>query len=168
MSAESFLSPGENIRFRSKSNVSRGNKEYQLLMTDKRLILYARRGLIFKSDDLITEPIEGIRSIKYRERGMFSKKGVITIEAATVMSLEGKAPEMKELYHSLLPFLSGRPLEAPKLPSPSPGETLPASIPPPPPPDAGAIQLNCPYCGKPTTYIAQYERRYCYNCQKYI
>lgn len=41
-------------------------------------------------------------------------------------------------------------------------------MPPPPPPDAGAIQLNCPYCGKPTTYIAQYQRRYCFNCKEYI
>ena len=26
----------------------------------------------------------------------------------------------------------------------------------------------CPYCGKPATWIAQYQRWYCYNCQRYI
>lgn len=27
---------------------------------------------------------------------------------------------------------------------------------------------NCPYCGKPATWIPQYQRWYCYNCQRYI
>jgi len=26
----------------------------------------------------------------------------------------------------------------------------------------------CPYCGKPATWIEQYKRWYCYNCQRYI
>ncbi|RLE85904.1 MAG: hypothetical protein DRJ39_00795 [Thermoprotei archaeon] len=26
----------------------------------------------------------------------------------------------------------------------------------------------CPFCGKPATWISQYKRWYCYNCQKYI
>jgi len=26
----------------------------------------------------------------------------------------------------------------------------------------------CPYCGKPATWIPQYRRWYCYNCQRYI
>jgi len=29
-------------------------------------------------------------------------------------------------------------------------------------------QKICPYCGKPATWIPQYQRWYCYNCQKYI
>lgn len=26
----------------------------------------------------------------------------------------------------------------------------------------------CPYCGKPATWIPQYQRWYCYNCQRYL
>uniref|UniRef100_A0A7C3SLV4 PRC-barrel domain-containing protein n=1 Tax=Thermofilum pendens TaxID=2269 RepID=A0A7C3SLV4_THEPE len=26
----------------------------------------------------------------------------------------------------------------------------------------------CPHCGQPATWIPQYQRWYCYNCQKYI
>jgi len=26
----------------------------------------------------------------------------------------------------------------------------------------------CPYCGQPATWIPQYQRWYCYNCQKYV
>jgi len=26
----------------------------------------------------------------------------------------------------------------------------------------------CPYCGQPATWIPQYQRWYCYNCQRYL
>lgn len=35
--------------------------------------------------------------------------------------------------------------------------------PPPPPP-----KTTCPTCGKEATYVDQYQRWYCYNCQKYL
>jgi len=41
---------------------------------------------------------------------------------------------------------------------------VPPSPPPPPPPSGTA---TCASCGGPLTYIKQYERWYCYKCQKY-
>jgi len=32
----------------------------------------------------------------------------------------------------------------------------------------GKEEKICPYCGKPATWIPQYQRWYCYNCGKYI
>lgn len=29
-------------------------------------------------------------------------------------------------------------------------------------------QVMCPTCGQPATWIPQYQRWYCYNCQKYL
>ncbi len=29
-------------------------------------------------------------------------------------------------------------------------------------------QVICPTCGQPATWIPQYQRWYCYNCQKYL
>jgi len=37
----------------------------------------------------------------------------------------------------------------------------------PAPAAAGGAQ-NCPTCGKPATWIPQYQRWYCYNCKKYL
>lgn len=37
----------------------------------------------------------------------------------------------------------------------------------PPPPPAQPQTPLCPHCGKPLTWIPQYKRWYCYNCQKY-
>jgi len=52
-----------------------------------------------------------------------------------------------------------------KLPSPVyPPAQAPA--PPPPPPPHAQVPF-CKNCGRPTAYIAQYQRYYCYNCQQY-
>ena len=57
-----------------------------------------------------------------------------------------QAPDVKE-YFGLPPAY---PAYAP---------SAPATAPPPP---------TCPTCGQPLTYIQQYQRWYCQNCQKYI
>jgi len=46
----------------------------------------------------------------------------------------------------------------------------PAPMAPPPPPAAPAAPAApmCPRCGKPTTYIAQYGRYYCYSDNQYV
>jgi hypothetical protein len=36
---------------------------------------------------------------------------------------------------------------------------------PPPPPEF--MNHECPDCGRPLTFVAQYNRWYCYNCTKY-
>ncbi len=36
----------------------------------------------------------------------------------------------------------------------------------PPPPPAAAVQM-CPTCGRPMTFVQQYNRWYCPNCKKY-
>jgi len=46
--------------------------------------------------------------------------------------------------------------------APAPAYTAPPT--PPPPPQSPF----CATCGKRTTYIQQYQRHYCYNCQKYV
>jgi hypothetical protein len=45
----------------------------------------------------------------------------------------------------------------------------PAAAPAPPPPAPGAQAAPfCGTCGKPTTYIPQYGRYYCYDCKQYV
>ncbi|MFH0748698.1 MAG: hypothetical protein V1915_02100 [Candidatus Bathyarchaeota archaeon] len=149
MSFDSYLLPGENVRFRSKSLIANGDRSYQVIITDIRLILYARRGLIFKSDDLLTERIDKMVGMRYEEKGLLGKKGLITIQAETNMVFEGKISEMKALYQSLLPFITGNPIQLPS---------------PPPIPQ----QIYCPSCGQLATFIPQYQRHYCYSCKEYV
>lgn len=60
-------------------------------------------------------------------------------------------------------------------PAPSMGSPGPAAMPAPsaspaamPAPAATPSGMNCPKCGRPATYIPQYARYYCYNCQQYV
>jgi hypothetical protein len=76
----------------------------------------------------------------------------------------------------LLPSPAGTPVGTPPSPGPPPYPTPPPpagglgapvagpSAPPPPttPP------LLCPRCHLPTTFVAQYQRNYCYHCQMYL
>jgi len=106
MPLEDYLLPGEDIRFRSKENtIKYGGKEYQLLVTNKRILLYSRRGLLFKSDDLISIKLDEIQGIKYREKGVIGRTGIIEIQGKTNFQLEGKPSEIKALYNQILQFI---------------------------------------------------------------
>lgn len=54
----------------------------------------------------------------------------------------------------------------------SPGATSAATMPAPPAPPVTPVAApaapDCANCGKPTTYIAQYGRYYCYSCGRYV
>lgn len=105
MPLEDYLLPGEEIRFRSDQGVKYGNNLYTLLVTNKRLLLYARRGLLFKSDDVVSIKLEELHGIKYKERGIISRTGMIEIHGKTLFQLEGPPSEMKTLYQQVLQFI---------------------------------------------------------------
>ena len=106
MPLSDFLAPNENVKFESMQRIQSAGKPYQVIVTDKRLILYARRGLLFKSDNVITETLADLHGIKYAEKGIIGKKGILTIQAKDSFHiLEGKPAEAKALYQSLLQFI---------------------------------------------------------------
>ena len=105
MPLEDFLTPGEQIKFQSTGGVSYGNKLYQVILTDRRILLYARRGMISKSDDVVTAKLDELQGIKYSEQGLIGKKGIIHIEGKTRMDLWGSALEMKTLYQQMMAFM---------------------------------------------------------------
>jgi hypothetical protein len=97
--------PGEQTRFHSTGGVRYGAKRYHVILTDRRLLLYAQRGVLFKNDDIITQRLDELQGIKYNERGIIDKRGTIRIEGKTRMDLEGSAKEMKALYQQMMQFL---------------------------------------------------------------
>jgi hypothetical protein len=102
---EDYLMPHENIRYQSDFDILYAGKQYMVILTDIRLILYSRRGLVFKSDDVITEAIRDIQGIKYKEKGILLKKSYLEIQSYSKIILEGKQASIKTLYQRLLPFL---------------------------------------------------------------
>jgi hypothetical protein len=102
---EDFLMPGEQIKFQSGEGVKFGDKNYQVVLTDRRILLYARRGMMFKSDDVVTSKLDELQGVKYSEEGIITKRGVIRIEGKTRIDLFGTAAEMKALYQQMMQFM---------------------------------------------------------------
>ncbi len=68
----------------------------------------------------------------------------------------------------LFPMVSARQKMSP---APAPAMAAPMAAPaaaPAPPAMAPPAAPACANCGKPTTFIAQYGRYYCYSCSRYV
>lgn len=105
MVLEDYLMPGEEIRFSSSTKVKYGQKDYQVFITDKRLIMYARRGTIFKNDDVVSVQLAELHGITYEERGIINKQGVLNVQGRTLIQLTGPAKDTKALYQQVMQFL---------------------------------------------------------------
>ena len=98
---EDVLEPNETIIFREEIPV----EEYQeMAMTNKRIILYRRTGLIFKKDDVSSIPLKSISNVKFHEKGVIRKKGELTMEIGKEepLTLEGNLSEIKYVYNKIL------------------------------------------------------------------
>ncbi|UVS69878.1 hypothetical protein [Nitrososphaera viennensis] len=93
--------PSENIRLASDDEVEYGDKKYRIVITDKRFILYARRGTVFKSDDVVSERLQAIHGFKYSEKGTLFRTATISIITNAKMEIRGSPDRMKPLFHTL-------------------------------------------------------------------
>jgi len=103
---EDFLFPGEIIIFQS-GNVETLNDRFDFYITDQRILLYRRRGVIFKKDRVIAERVEDIRTLYYDEKGIVRKKGVLRIETVSkkMEPIEGKVSDIKAIWQELQKYI---------------------------------------------------------------
>src|SRR5690348_11931077 len=102
MVLDDFLLPAENMRFSSDQEIAEyGDKKYRVFVTDKRLILYARRGTLIKSDDIVSERLEVLHGLKYLERGTLFRSASISIQGNVKLEISGSPSKIKPLYYSL-------------------------------------------------------------------
>ncbi|MDA4123909.1 MAG: hypothetical protein OK438_00470 [Thaumarchaeota archaeon] len=98
--------PGEQVKFHSSRRVRFGNKLYQVILSDRRILLYAQRGAIFKSDDIVTQKLEDLQGVKYSEQGIIGRRGTIRVQTfKTEMDLSGPALDIKALYQQMMQFM---------------------------------------------------------------
>jgi hypothetical protein len=101
-----YLMPGEEVRFQSSRRVRFGNKPYQVILSDRRILLFAKRGLMFKGDDIVTHRLEELQGLRYSEYGLIDRRGIIHVQSLkTEMDLSGPAGEMKALYQQMMQFM---------------------------------------------------------------
>ena len=106
MVLEDFLFPGETIIFQS-GKVKTLNDRFDFYITDQRILLYRRRGVMFKKDRVIAERIEDIRTLHYNEKGIMKKKGVLRIETMgkKMEPIEGKVFDIKAIWQELQKYI---------------------------------------------------------------
>ena len=101
MPLQDYLLPLENIKFHSKTWVRYGGKRYNVLVTDKRLILFAQRGYILRSDDIVSERLDRLQALEYSERGLLIRRGKISVQGISKMEIRGSPSEMKPLFQNI-------------------------------------------------------------------
>jgi hypothetical protein len=103
---EDYLMPGEEVRFHSGRRVRYGAKQYLVILSDRRILLYAQRGALFKSDDVVSHKLDDLQGVKYSEGGIIGKKGTIRVQTfKSEMDLTGPASEIKALYQQMMQFM---------------------------------------------------------------
>jgi hypothetical protein len=103
-SIEKFLMPVESIQYKA-SNVSMGGAEYDLYVTNKRIILFKEKGFVFKKPELISYNMKDIQNIVYREEGLVLKKGILWIELPRGrVEIFGKPDVIRGAYQACMQF----------------------------------------------------------------
>jgi len=108
MPLEKRLLRGERIIFVSSNDVYFNGQKYRVVMTNRRIILYAQRGAIFKRDDIVAIPLEEVKAIEYKEKGILSRTGIIEIRGKyikTLLAFQGPAERMRALYQQMISIL---------------------------------------------------------------
>jgi hypothetical protein len=108
MALQDYLLPLENIKFHSKTSVSYGGKRYNVLITDKRLLLFAQRGYLLRSDDIVSERLDRLQALEYSEKGLLFKTAKILIQGSSKMEINGYPSELKPLFQNIQAILERR------------------------------------------------------------
>jgi len=101
-----FLYPGETIVFQS-GKIESLNDNFSFYITNQRILLYRRRGVLFKKDRIIAERIEDIRSMQYVERGILRKKGILCIDTFSkkMEPIVGKVGDIKAIWQEMQKYI---------------------------------------------------------------
>ncbi len=65
-----YLMPDEKVQSKRSRFVNYCGKKYQMIKTNKRVLLYSKRGVVSKSDDVISVNLAELRGIKYTNNGL--------------------------------------------------------------------------------------------------
>ena len=109
MGIEDVLQPMETVKFRTRTRLSCSKKFYSVFVTTNRIILYANKGRFLKSRDIISERIESIHSVEYREKGFIFKKSKIILQGGISLEINGFTDDVKPLFEFMQNVISNAP-----------------------------------------------------------
>jgi hypothetical protein len=105
-----FLYPGETVVFQS-GKVRTLNDVFFFYITDQRMLLHRRRGVMFKKDRIVAERLEDVRTMQYTEEGVLRKKGVLRIETLSkkMEPIVGKVSDIKGIWQEMQKYIRKEP-----------------------------------------------------------
>lgn len=61
--------------------------------------------MVFKGDDVVSQKLDELQGVKYKESGMLIKTGILVVEGKTQMQLLGSCAEMRALCQQVMQFI---------------------------------------------------------------
>ena len=102
MPIEEFLLPKESIEYTGPEQVEYQGSIYNFYITNLRLILHHRKGLLFKKERVVSERLLEIQSAHFKQKEPGVKKGILTIETSQKkMDIIGNEDNIKAILHTL-------------------------------------------------------------------
>lgn len=102
MAIAQFLLPGESVLYEAPEEVYYGRTPFALCVTGERLLLYAVTGRLMRGERAVAEPLTGIESVEYSERGLVTRRGRLDVRfPGHVLTLTGDIGTMKEVWRAL-------------------------------------------------------------------
>lgn len=102
MTVTQFLLPGESVLYEAPDEVYYRRTPFALYVTGERLLLYAVTGRLSPSERAVAEPLAGVESVEYSERGLVSSSGRLDVRfPGHVLTLTGSPDTIKEVWRAL-------------------------------------------------------------------
>lgn len=117
-------------------------------------------GFKIKNSNELSGLIEASKGASFRSWGESVRISIVPLDGGSNVNVESGVKyqvadygKNKENVHKILAELDGR--------------VLSSAYGPQPPPPPSTLAQNCPTCGRPLTFVQQYNRWYCPNCKRY-
>jgi len=102
LSVAQFLLPGESVLYEAPDEVYYRRTPFALYVTGERLLLYTSAGRLSHSERAVAEPLAGVESVEYSERGLFSTTGRLDVRfPGHLLTLTGSPETIKEVWRAL-------------------------------------------------------------------
>jgi len=106
MAVHDILLPLEKIAFRTRTKLHCTQRKYEVLITDNRIVLYAERGRLLKSCDVVSERLDTLYGIEYSEKGTIFKTAMMTLQGGNKLNIRGPVEEVKPLFNFIQSTIS--------------------------------------------------------------
>lgn len=102
MTVAQFLLPGEAVLYEAPDEVYYRRTPFALYVTGERLLLYAVTGRLAPGERAVAEPLAGVESVEYSERGLLSRYGRLDVRfPGHLLTLTGSPETIKAVWREL-------------------------------------------------------------------